>query len=310
MGPHAPPLRVVRCPPRGPRPPWGGPAAGGVRPHAPPLREVRCPPRGPRPPWGGPATGGVRPHAPPLRFGRHARGPGHPKRHGGFTLVEVLVALAIMAVMAALTWRGIDGMARSQQATREHADQVLALQAGLAQWRADLDAMMVWPAPSAVPNAPANAAPAPQRSLAWDGRVLRITRVSAGDVAAGLRVVAWARRSTDGQWLRWQSAPVMSVQSWQAAWDAAARWAEAGAPANPGNANAQAVAIASVQDWQLHYFRGNAWSNPLSSPAAGSSAADTLPDALRLLLTLAPGQAINGTLTLDWVRPDFGGNAP
>ena len=22
------------------------------------------------------------------------------------------------------------------------------------------------------------------------------------------------------------------------------------------------------------------------------------------------GQAINGTLTLDWVRPDFGGNAP
>ena len=250
------------------------------------------------------------PHAPPLRIVRHARGPRRQRHQRGFTLVEVLVALVIMAVMAALTWRGIDGMARSQQATREHADQVLALQAGLAQWRADLDAMMVWPTPSAVPNTPASAVPAPQRSLAWDGRVLRITRTSAGNAADGLRVVAWARRSTDGQWLRWQSAPVVSIQSWQAAWDAAARWAEAGAPANPGTANAQAVAIASVQDWQLHYFRGNTWSNPLSSPAGSSSASDTLPDALRLLLTLAPGQAINGTLTLDWVRPDFGGGSP
>ena len=279
-------------------------------PHAPPLRVVRCPPRGPRPPWDGPAAGGLRPHAPPLRIVRHARGPRRQRHQRGFTLVEVLVALVIMAVMAALTWRGIDGMARSQQATREHADQVLALQAGLAQWRADLDAMMVWPTPSAVPNTPASAVPAPQRSLAWDGRVLRITRTSAGNAADGLRVVAWARRSTDGQWLRWQSAPVVSIQSWQAAWDAAARWAEAGAPADPGNANAQAVAIASVQDWQLHYFRGNTWSNPLSSPAGSSSASDTLPDALRLLLTLAPGQAINGTLTLDWVRPDFGGGSP
>ena len=31
----------------------------------------------------------------------------------GLTLVEVLVALSIMAVIAVLTWRGIDGMARA-----------------------------------------------------------------------------------------------------------------------------------------------------------------------------------------------------
>ena len=229
----------------------------------------------------------------------------------GFTLVEVLVALAILAVMAALTWRGIDGMARAQHATERHTDQVLALQAGLAQWRADLDAMMVWPtvalAPTVTPSPNATpAAPPPQRSLAWDGRVLRITRTTA-DAAAGLRVVAWARRATDGQWLRWQSAPVQSERAWQSAWDAAARWAEAGAPIDTGNPNASAVAVAQTLDWQLHYFRGNAWTNPLSSADPGGTDAQALPDAVRLLLTLAPGQAVQGPITLDWVRLDFGG---
>ncbi|MBN9405233.1 MAG: prepilin-type N-terminal cleavage/methylation domain-containing protein [Burkholderiales bacterium] len=239
-----------------------------------------------------------------------ASGPRAAGERGGFTLVEVLVALAILAVMAALTWRGIDGMARAQQATGRHTDEVLTLQAGLAQWRADLDAMMIWPtatpAPTVTPGATPAPAAAPQRSLAWDGRVLRITRTGA-DAAAGLRVVAWARRADDGQWLRWQSAPVQSLRAWQAAWDAAARWAEAGAAADPGNPNASVAAVASTLNWQLHYFRGNAWTNPLSSPDPG--AAQALPDAVRLLLVLAPGQAVTGPVTLDWVRLDFGGGS-
>ena len=70
----------------------------------------------------------------------------------GFTLIEVLVALSIMAVMAALTWRGIDGMARAQAATQRYTDDVLTLQAGLTQWRADLDAMMVWPTTAPAPT--------------------------------------------------------------------------------------------------------------------------------------------------------------
>lgn len=224
----------------------------------------------------------------------------------GFTLVEVLVALAILALMALLTWRGIDGMARADEATARHTDGTLALQAGLAQWRADLDAMMVWPqtATAVTPQQ----APAVRRSLAWDGRALRITRTSAADPAAGLLVVAWTRRPTDGQWLRWQSAPVRSTHAWQAAWDAAARWAEAGA--GSAGAATQAVAIAAISDWQLQYFRGNGWSNPLSSGAEGAVATHALPDAVRLLLTLAPGQAITGALQVDWLRPDFVAGLP
>lgn len=213
------------------------------------------------------------------------------------------MALAIMAVMAALTWRGIDGMARAQAFTERHTDDVLALQAGLAQWRSDLDAMMVWPDP---PGHPIDGAMTP-RSLGWDGRVLRITRQMAGDAAAGLVVVAWTRRNIDGAWARWQSAPVRSLHAWQAAWEGAARWVEAGADTDGKSGAASAVSVALTQDWQIHYFRGNAWTNPLSSPAQEAGKTQGLPDAIRLRLTLASGQAIAGAIELDWIRPEFGG---
>ena len=233
----------------------------------------------------------------------------HPRSTGGFTLVEVLVALTVLSVIAVMTWRGIAIMADAQQRTAAYTDDVLALQAGLQQWQADLDAMMTWPQ---APGTPDTAA----RSLSWDGRALRITRGVTGDTGAGVLVVAWSRSSGSGAWRRWQSAPVRTQSAWYAAWQAAARWAEAGAPetaADRGDA-ATAVTVAYASEWRLHYFERNTWSNPLSSSVdqgAGESDADalvtTLPDAVRLLLTLAPGQAIAGPIALDWVRPDLGG---
>ncbi|MDR0457672.1 MAG: prepilin-type N-terminal cleavage/methylation domain-containing protein [Burkholderiaceae bacterium] len=230
----------------------------------------------------------------------------------GFTLVEVLVALAVMALMAALTWRGIDGITRAQAANRQSTDDTLALQAGLTQWRADLDAIASWPVPLLTTGGNNLAPLTTQRSLAWNGSTLRLTRSDAANPAAGLRVVAWTRQSATGWWLRWQSAPLTTMQAWAAAWDSAARWSQdasmngLGAAAGDG---AQAVAIIRVSDWQLYYFRNNAWTNPLSSPAGNASAALTnLPDGVRLLLTLAPGQGIAGQISVDWVRPTFTGS--
>ncbi len=40
----------------------------------------------------------------------------------GFTLVEVLVAISVMALMALMTWRGLDGMLRSQRELQTRAD--------------------------------------------------------------------------------------------------------------------------------------------------------------------------------------------
>jgi general secretion pathway protein J len=134
------------------------------------------------------------------------------RSHRGFTLVELLVAIAVMALMAILSWRGLDGMSRAQTQTLIRSDEVLVLQAGLAQWKADLDAM----------------AEGPQiNSLDWDGRVLRITRRGSAGPSDGMRVAAWARRNdAGGNWLRWQSPPLTSLGDWQTYWAQAQNWAQ------------------------------------------------------------------------------------
>ncbi len=216
-----------------------------------------------------------------------------PRR--GFTLVELLVAIAVMALLAVLSWRGLDGMTRAQAQTRQRADELLSLQAALAQWSADLDALVQTPQLSAID---------------WDGRVLRITRRSTAPDAEGPLVVAWSRRSIggQGQWLRWQSPPLRSRDDLQQAWSLAALWAQ-----NPGDEEKKReVVIAPLQDWQIFFFRGNAWTNPLSSEGAAPGATappaiTAVPDGLRLVLTLPEGQALSGRLMRDWVRPTVGG---
>ena len=221
-----------------------------------------------------------------------------PTRVRGFTLIELLVALAAMALMAGLSWRGLDGMVRAQSQIQQRADAVLTLQAGLTQWAADLDALMQLPQ---------------IQTLDWDGRGLRIIRRNTVQPGGGVLVVAWSRRNVNGtdQWLRWQSPPQFSRGQLQTAWARAAQWAQ-----NPGDAEKRdEVRISPLEQWQVFYFRGNAWTNPLSSDNAATAqtpdkpaAADlTLPDGVRLVLKLPAGEAINGVITRDWVRPILGG---
>lgn len=216
----------------------------------------------------------------------------------GFTLVELLVALGVMALLAILSWRGIDSMARAQSQTQARTDEVLALQAGLGQWSADLDALVQLPQTSAID---------------WDGRVLRLTRRSTRAPSDGVLVVAWSRRETGGgQWLRWQSPPLTTRGELQAAWLQAATWAR-----TPGDEERRhEVPVAALQDWQIYYFRADAWTHPQSSDsgpgfaalrAAAVPAIAAIPDGVRLVLTLPPGQALSGRITRDWVRPTLGG---
>lgn len=228
-----------------------------------------------------------------------------PRTQRGFTLVELLVALFAMALLAIMSWRGLDGMTRAQAQTEARADEVLTLQVGLAQWGADLDALMQLPQTTA---------------LDWNGRVLRLTRRGTASVTDGVLVVGWTRRVVNGTgtWLRWQSPQVTTRGQLEEAWQKADLWS-----ANPGDEEKRnEVAVTPLEDWQIFYFRENAWTNPQSSAAAAASATPSppatpavpgtapLPEGVRLVLNLPPGQAISGTLTRDWVRPTAGGSRP
>lgn len=234
----------------------------------------------------------------------------------GFTLIEVMVAISVMALMSLMAWRGLDGMLRSQSSLQSRSDEIRSLQAGLAQWQTDLDQL-----------AELSGTP----SWDWNGQVLRLTRRTAdaplpnnsastttatSPVPASVRVVAWTWRSDPGRpgggdWQRWQSPPLSQRQDWQSAWALAAQW---GQTANDSTRAGQ-IQIHPLSGWQLFVHRGGSWTNPLSSDAvtAGTPGSPnpnpiaSTPDGVRLLLSLPPGPAGSGTLTLDWVRPTLSG---
>ena len=243
-----------------------------------------------------------------------------------------------MSMLALLSWRSLDGMNRTQTQTQQRADALLRFQAALGQWTADLDAIVdtreVTP-------------------LSFDGRLLRLTRRDAtesGLDSAGVRVVAWVRRpgalpgvesalgalAGTGQWVRWQSPPLLRRDELARAWQRAADWSREALPLDgsaPGSDSA--IALIGIENWQLFYHRGETWGNPLSSvgseaPApvdvgGGVSVVGTnllgvggavtgdegaVPNGVRVVLSLAGDGTLSGDVTRDWVRPTLQAGRP
>jgi general secretion pathway protein J len=205
----------------------------------------------------------------------------------GFTLVEVLVALLVMAVMAGLAWRGIDGIVRSRDVSQSRLEQSLRLNTVLAQWEQDLLSVQETPA-----------APA----IAFDGATLRLTRQQ----DQGMQVVAWSLRGggdgNRGVIQRWAGPVTTNRADLQEQWLATQQFL--------GNETGQLRTLEGVTSWQLYFFRSNAWSNAQSSadvaplPVANPASAPTavrqlLPSAVRLVVNFAEGSGLSGSLTRD-----------
>ncbi|MEG2045583.1 MAG: prepilin-type N-terminal cleavage/methylation domain-containing protein [Comamonas sp.] len=212
------------------------------------------------------------------------------RRQHGFTLVEVMVAVAILAVIGSMSWLGVDALLRSQARNSAQSERTGEVQIALGQWSADVDqAVQLHGA----------------EPMGWDGKVFRLTRRSSS-AQQGVVVVAWAVRS-DGQMerlMRWQSRLATTGAQWRAAWEEAAQWARGGALGSP------AMLLVSsgmdIMEWSSsgawvngQSTRGNV-SNPRKTGGSVNAANANQPAGVRLIV-----QMPQGVLRKDWVNPSF-----
>lgn len=154
----------------------------------------------------------------------------------GFTLVEVLVALLIMAVIAAMGWQGVSGMAKARDIGAAASERTLRLSAVIGQWEQDIAAVYDSPV---VPG------------IGFDGGSLRLVRRTDG----GVQVVVWALR--EGRWQRWPGPVVQRSLDLRNAWFASQQL--------QGREPGQLTVLEGVTGWQVYFWRGNGWSNAQSS---------------------------------------------
>jgi len=200
----------------------------------------------------------------------------------GFTLVEVLVALLVLALMAGMAWQGVDGIVRTRSASQAQLEQTLRMNTVLGQWEKDLGSVQDT---GAVPP------------LVFDGATLRLTRRT----EAGVQVVAWTLRpdAAGTDWLRWAGPVVTGSAALQDSWLLSQQLL--------GTEPGQLRALPGLTGWQVYFFVGNAWSNAqstgnIAAPVPGAGAPQVrqaLPSGVRVVLSFAPGSGINGALTRD-----------
>jgi general secretion pathway protein J len=222
--------------------------------------------------------------------GTHSR-PMSVRLAPGFTLVEVLVALVIMAVVAAMGWQGVAGMTRAREIASAASERTLRLSALVGQWEQDLAATFDSPL---VPG------------LSFDGSALRIARRAEG----GVQIVVWSLR--EGVWRRWTSPLVTRVGELQQVWQASQQL--------QGQEAGQLRLADGVSAWQIFFWRGQGWSNAQSSgdvalaasaqtpavpalPASAASGVATgkaqrtlLPSGVRLQIDLAEGRLLRDVM--------------
>jgi len=198
-------------------------------------------------------------------------------RSTGFTLVEVLVALLIMAILAAMAFRGVDAIVHAKDSAQASTDRTLKLNSGMSQFEYDVSQMVdskVLP-----------------RAIMFDGATLRIARRTPD----GIELVLWTLQ--DRRWQRWASAPYIHTSGLTDAWMRSQQW-------DSVSANAVTV-LENVDDFQVYVCNpatvatsGCSWNNVQSTQGAAAaptnSGANAIPAAqpngIRILLKLPEGE--------------------
>ncbi|MES2349231.1 MAG: prepilin-type N-terminal cleavage/methylation domain-containing protein [Pseudomonadota bacterium] len=182
----------------------------------------------------------------------------------GFTLVELLVAISILAIVAVLGWRGLDGIIRSRGALTAQMEQTRGMQLAFAQLQNDCENL----ATSTLLHGRAYL-------QAENNRITMVRLVLAENEPSRLEVVAY--RVRDGVLTRRESIATRDLQQLDALWQAAVSDADT----VPG------VALQSgVQGMTMRYWMASGW-----TAAASVSTATNNPSGMEVSLAVE-GQQI------------------
>jgi len=194
----------------------------------------------------------------------------------GFTLIEVLVALVIMAMMSVMAWRAVSALTTTRDVTEAHMDSAETIATLVRQWELDMREVQDSKQVSA---------------LTFDGATLRLTRRS----AKGLQLVTWQIR--DGRLSRWASRPATTLSELQDAWFRSQQLSAQELRDSPG--------VPGAVGWQMYFFRGSAWSNAQSSGDQDDAVTKTVPAGVRMKVQFSGG-GYNGELIREVVVPAGG----
>jgi len=187
----------------------------------------------------------------------------------GFTLVELLVAISILAIVAVLGWRGLDSIVRARSSLTDQMETTRGMQLAFAQMQSDCEHIVD---PGTIAQRP--------RLLIGTDRITLVREVFIEGQPARLQVVAY--RIVNGTLLRRESDVTRDLAQLDALWQAGTSDADAGG----------AVALQSgVAGMQVLAWQNGGWRQAVANTNAAAAAAANPAN--------PAGQATGNTQTLD-----------
>jgi len=176
-----------------------------------------------------------------------------PAYKRGFTLVELLVAITVLAIVAVLGWRGLDGIVRSRMQLTNEMEQTRGMQLAFAQMQSDLEQLAGTPL---LHNR--------QNLVADTSRLIFVRTVFPENAASQLQVVTY--RIRDGVLSRRESPGTRDLAQLDGLWQAAISDSDpvAGVPMQ-----------ANIDRMGVRLWQGGTWQAP--NPAGGASTANPMP---------------------------------
>jgi len=172
------------------------------------------------------------------------------RRQRAFTLVELLVAISILAIVAVLGWRGLDSIVRARTSLTEQMEATRGLQLAFAQMQSDTERV-----------AGRDVVGARAYLQVGADRFTMVRQVFAENQPTRLQVVAY--RLLDGVLVRRESQATRDLVQLDALWQAATSDTD----------TSGAVALeAGVASLQLATWVNNAWRQAGVDPSANAGA--------------------------------------